>query len=164
MSGHIRRARPDEAGALTELALRAKAFWGYDAQFVADCRGELTLTPGYVERNPVYVSEEEEGDAAQAGGALRVAGFYGLVERTTYVDLDLLYVEPWAVRRGHGRRLFRHAADTARGLGYRLMTIEADPHAEAFYLSMGAARVGAVASPVRAGRTLPLLHLALSEK
>ena len=31
----IRRARPDEADALTALATRAKAHWGYDAEFMA---------------------------------------------------------------------------------------------------------------------------------
>lgn len=165
MGGYIRAARVDEADALTELALRSKALWGYDAQFIADCRAELTLTPRYIREHAVYVCEEAAGgeveadDGAEGGGP--VVGFYSLVGKGSFVDLDLLYVEPSAVGRGHGRRLFTHAADTARRLGFRLMTIEADPHAEAFYLSMGASRVGSVASPVRAGRTLPLLHLTL---
>src|SRR5687768_4428349 len=41
----VRRARADEAEALTELTMRAKASWGYDAAFMAACREELTLTP-----------------------------------------------------------------------------------------------------------------------
>ncbi|HYP53100.1 MAG TPA: GNAT family N-acetyltransferase [Pyrinomonadaceae bacterium] len=165
MGGHIRAARADEADALTELALRSKALWGYDARFVADCRAELTVTPRYVREHTVYVCEEEvDGKALaddKAEGSGRVVGFYSLVGKGSSVDLDLLYVEPSAVGRGHGRRLFAHAAETARRLGFRLMTIKADPHAEAFYRAMGAARVGEVDSPVRAGRTLPLLHLPL---
>jgi hypothetical protein len=39
----IRKARPDEAGELTELALRSKAHWGYDEAFMASCREELTV-------------------------------------------------------------------------------------------------------------------------
>ena len=35
---HLRPAEPDEAAALTDLALAAKASWGYDADFMARCR------------------------------------------------------------------------------------------------------------------------------
>ena len=150
----IRAARADEAALLTELALRSKGHWGYDARFLADCRDALTITPRYVEANPVYVFED--------GG--RVVGFYSLTGAGSVVALDFLYVEPSEVGRGHGRRLFQHAADTARRLGCSLMTIEADPHAEAFYRAVGARRAGEVASPVRAGRTLPLLHFSLQER
>lgn len=44
----IRDARPDEAGELTELALRSKAHWGYDEAFMASCREELTVRPSEV--------------------------------------------------------------------------------------------------------------------
>jgi hypothetical protein len=37
------------------------------------------------------------------------------------------------------------------------MTIDADPHAEAFYLAMGAVRVGEAASESIPGRSLPRL-------
>ena len=54
----VRAARAAEAGDLTELALRAKASWGYDAAFMAACRDELTMTPSqYVQRNCYLASE-----------------------------------------------------------------------------------------------------------
>ena len=40
----LRPARPEEAPALTELCLRSKAVWGYDAAFMQACRRELTMT------------------------------------------------------------------------------------------------------------------------
>jgi hypothetical protein len=39
----IRPARPDEAGAISALALRSKGHWGYDAAFLAACRENLTI-------------------------------------------------------------------------------------------------------------------------
>ena len=33
-----------DAAALSELALRSKGYWGYDATFLEACRDELTLT------------------------------------------------------------------------------------------------------------------------
>ena len=54
----VRPARADEAGTLTELAMRAKASWGYDAAFMAACREELTLTPQKMAAWQVWVAEQ----------------------------------------------------------------------------------------------------------
>ncbi len=35
----IRPAQPEEAALLSDLALRSKAHWWYDADFLASCRG-----------------------------------------------------------------------------------------------------------------------------
>jgi GNAT superfamily N-acetyltransferase len=39
----LRPARPGEAPRLSQLALRSKAYWGYDAEFLDPCRGELEV-------------------------------------------------------------------------------------------------------------------------
>ena len=44
-SGPVVDVGPDEAAALSGLALRSKGYWGYDAAFLDACRAELTLTP-----------------------------------------------------------------------------------------------------------------------
>jgi GNAT superfamily N-acetyltransferase len=75
-------------------------------------------------------------------------------------ELTDLWVDPAAMRRGVGRRLFEHAAGVAAVAGASLLRIESDPHAEAFYLHLGATRVGDAPS-VPPGRTIPVLSLAL---
>jgi N-acetylglutamate synthase-like GNAT family acetyltransferase len=72
-----------------------------------------------------------------------------------------LFVEPAAIGGGRGKRLWQHAVETARQLGFQEIIIGSDPQAEAFYKAMGARRVGEVASIVRAGRMLPLLRFTL---
>jgi len=50
----IRPARREECGLLTELALRSKAVWGYDAAFMEACREELTI------RREMFDSEADD--------------------------------------------------------------------------------------------------------
>lgn len=147
----IRLASAGEARHLSDLALRSKAHWGYDADFLEACRAELTVSEDYIKGAPVFVLEEDG----------RVVGFYGLRERGAELELLYLFVEPAAIGGGHGKRLWQHAVKTAARLGFQKITIESDPYAEAFYLAMGARKVGEVASSLRPGRTLPLLEFTL---
>lgn len=146
----IRRARPDEAAALTDLALAAKSHWAYPAEWLALWRDDLTFTPDYVARRPVFVAER--------GGEL--VGVYALVGPSETPEIDHFWIRPAAMGQGVGGRLFAHLAEQARAGGARLLEIASDPHAEGFYRKMGARRVGDVPSRP-AGRTLPLLHLDL---
>jgi N-acetylglutamate synthase-like GNAT family acetyltransferase len=147
----IRPARADEAETLTDLSLRSKAFWGYDAAFLARCRAVMTVKARNIESQPHYVAEFDG----------RIAGFYGLEPETEVAGLDYLFVEIDLVGRGVGRALWRHAVDTARGLGHRALIVVSDPNAEGFYLRMGCRRIGTRPSELEAGRQLPLLRLAL---
>ncbi len=147
----IRPASAGEALLLSDLALRSKSHWGYDADFLEACRAELTVAEDYIRDAPVFVLEEDG----------RVVGFYGLREQGTELELLYLFVDPAAIGSGHGRRLWAHAVETAARLGFQTITIESDPYAERFYLAMGARRVGEVSSSLLPGRTLPLLEFFL---
>lgn len=37
----IRRARPEDAALLTDLTVRSKSHWGYEADFLADAAANL---------------------------------------------------------------------------------------------------------------------------
>ena len=64
---------------------------------------------------------------------------------------------------GPGTALFEHARAAARAAGLGVLQIDADPNAEAFYLHMGAVRVGEVRSEIDGQpRVRPLLHLQLN--
>jgi len=148
----IRRARPAEAGVLSELALRSKAHWGYDADFLAACHDDLTLSPDDIATSTVYVFD----------GASAPAGFCRLVLLDDGVaELDALFVEPAAMGQGVGSRLWWHAVSTAAKLGCSELVWQSDPQAEGFYLTMGAQRAGASESTVMPGRMLPLMRFRL---
>ncbi len=150
----MRRARAEDAEALSDLAFRSKAHWGYDPAFLAACRAELEIRADQIEWFPTYLLDD--------AGA--IAGFYSLESLSTdCIELNHLFLEPARIGRGEGRILLTHAAARARERGYRVMRIQSDPHAEAFYTACGATRVGEEASASIPGRTLPVLELALAE-
>jgi GNAT superfamily N-acetyltransferase len=92
----IRRARSAEVAALSRLALRSKAHWGYDADFLAACQDDLTLSEEDIATSTVYVFD----------GVDAPAGFYRLVLKDDGVaELDALFVEPTAMGQGIGSRL-----------------------------------------------------------
>ena len=148
------KARPDEAQALSDLAMRSKAHWGYPADFMEACREELTVSPEAIaaERFVYRVAEVENA----------LVGFYCL-ERLSRagVELDALFVEPACIGSGTGGRLLRHALRAAVGLGARSLFVQSDPGAEAFYVAMGAERIGSSPSASIPGRELPLLRFEL---
>ncbi len=151
MSSHgIRRALPGEAELLSALALRSKAYWGYDEAVLRACVEELMVTEEGLRAQPVYVIESER----------RVLGFYGLERRSEReVELGYLFVEPDAIGRGHGGQLLRHALQTARELGFRSLLIQGDPNAEPFYRAQGGVRIGVAPSASIPGRDLPLFRI-----
>jgi GNAT superfamily N-acetyltransferase len=153
----IRPARADEAGLLTDLSLRSKAVWGYDAAFLARCRTAMALKAANITAQPHYVAELDVGDLGW-----RIAGFYGFEPEVGGVGLDHLFVEPALIGRGVGRALWRHAVATARALSHPALIVVSDPNAEAFYRKMGAQRIGWRGSDLEPGRKLPVLRFPLA--
>lgn len=150
----IRRARADEADALTALARAAKAHWGYPAAWLAAWEVALTFTPGSIAADPVYVAPGPDGTPD---------GCYALGREGAATTLEHLWVRPDAMGRGLGRALLAHAARTAAALGADRLQIDSDPHAEGFYLRAGAVRVGEIPADVAGTRrTLPRLMLSLA--
>jgi N-acetylglutamate synthase-like GNAT family acetyltransferase len=148
----IRPALPDEAPLLTDLALRSKAYWDYNPDFLEACRADLTITAEIISDNTINVLQDND----------QVVGFYGLFAREEdAVELEYLFIDPDAIGTGYGRQLWRHAVATAREQGFETMFINSDPHTEAFYEAMGAKRIGQSESAIWPGRMLPLMAFEL---
>lgn len=153
----LRLAKSSECGSLTALALRSKAYWGYDPRFLQACRGELTVNPAAAAAGRVVVLVEEDTPL----------GFYALDsgERRDEAEISLFFVEPAVIGRGIGRVLWEHAVAKARSQGVRRLKVLSDPFALGFYRAVGATLSGKVRSPVRAPdggeRLLPVLHYEL---
>jgi GNAT superfamily N-acetyltransferase len=148
----LRAARVSEAAELTELCLRSKAVWGYDAAFMEACRDELAMTPEKIAASRVQVAELDG----------RLAGVARLIVGSDDAELAALFVEPAVQRAGVGRALFEWAVAECRALNVASMTVEADPGAAPFYRRMGARDVGTVPSGSIPGRVLPKLEFVLT--
>jgi N-acetylglutamate synthase-like GNAT family acetyltransferase len=146
----IRPARIEDLEELTALALRSKAAWGYSAEFMEACREELTIREAHLPDVFVLVRE---------GAPI---GFYSLQQLTSdRVELVHLFIDPGEMRKGHGAALLRDAVARARASGWRVLVIQGDPYAAAFYRAMGARQVGSRESESIPGRMLPLFELAV---
>jgi len=151
MSVLTRPARADEAALLSEMALRSKAHWGYDIEFIEACREELTVGADEVARRRAAVAEQDG----------TVVGFTTLEGEPPQGALGMMFVEPHVIGQGIGRLLFEHTVSAGQELGFTHVTIDADPHAEPFYRAMGAVRIGSVPSGSISGRVLPQLVVTL---
>ena len=147
----IRAPASEELPALSELCMRSKAVWGYDADFMAACLKELTFVPDDLVSSRIAVAAR--GESVLGVAQVRMVG--------RDADLQKLFVEPSALRGGVGKALFDWAIDAAHEMGASRMIIEADPDAAPFYRSFGARDIGHAPSGSIAGRMLPKLALDL---
>jgi GNAT superfamily N-acetyltransferase len=134
----IRKARADEADALTALAFASKAHWGYAPETLKLWVGQLGVTAADISGKQVCVGE--------IGG--EAAGFCALARSGDAWELDQMWVAPAFMRRGVGKALIAHALDAAYRDGAAIVAVDADPNAEAFYLACGAVRCGEVPAPI----------------
>lgn len=93
----VRAARPGEAGALTALAVRSKAHWGYDAVFMRLSRASLAVSDAEIAAGRVLVAERR--------GLL-----FGMAKVEADGELGMMFVDPLALNRGVGRALRRAGA------------------------------------------------------
>jgi GNAT superfamily N-acetyltransferase len=149
MTLQVRLARPDEAGALTDLILRAKASWGYDEAFMAACRAELTLTPQKMAAWTIWVAELK--------GALA-----GMIALGDGGEVEEFFVEPDRQGQGVGGALMATLVAAARARGLAALRLDADPNAEPIYVQLGFRTIGRAPSRSIPGRTLPRMQLDLA--
>jgi GNAT superfamily N-acetyltransferase len=149
----IRRALVAECERLTELAIRSKAHWGYDASFMAAARADLEVRPDRLPGFEVYLLEADDA----------IIGFYSLLPVSeSVIEMDALFVDPEYIGKSYGRMLWMHAVERARALRFGRMILTADPFAEKFYVRCGMTRTGERESSVERGRKLPLLEFPIS--
>jgi GNAT superfamily N-acetyltransferase len=149
----VRNAKPGESESLTALCVRSKAHWGYDAEFMRLCTAALKVSEASIAAGRVLVATDAAG---------RTIGTVSVAEDGDLAELALMFVDPPAMGGGTGRTLFEEAVSLARRLGYRRMTILADPNAAPFYERMGACFVRNAPSDAIPGRSLPLYEYDLT--
>ena len=151
MELRMRRALPDDAERLTEIARCAKAHWGYPAAWLEAWRSVLCITPEYAERQLVYAAAKDH----------ELVGFYVLEPRGERWSLEHFWVDPRWHGYGVGRRMFGDALDRVRAIRPGVVVIEADPYAAGFYARMGARRTGTIPAPADGApdRTLPVFEV-----
>ncbi|WP_242314694.1 GNAT family N-acetyltransferase [Bacillus cereus group sp. BfR-BA-01355] len=141
----IRKALVSEANELSELVLHSKATWNYSEAFILTCKEDLTITDEYIKNNFVYVLENDN---------MKI-GFFSFLRNDK--ALDFLYIHPRYKGKGYGKIMWKFVIEQAKELGIKSFTIDSDPNAKGYYLTMGAKLIGETPSTVFKDRLLPLL-------
>jgi ribosomal protein S18 acetylase RimI-like enzyme len=149
----IRQAKYDDVEALTMLAMASKQSNGYDDAFMTACADELRVTSASLDAYEYWVADSGTP-----------CGFVSLE-----VDPDGLtgmigsfFIAPGWQRRGIGRLLWSTVKELAQKKGLKVLRLDADPEAEAFYRGLGFSTVNRVPSGSIPGRTLPHMQIDLS--
>jgi len=152
MNLHIRRAKPDEADVLTEIAHAAKRHWGYPESWIQQWRTDLTITPRFIAKNEMYVAINGE----------EIVGCCALAFNASLAELEHMWIRPEHIGAGVGRALFLHVKERAAKLRIPALELSADPNAEGFYERMGATRIGEVRSEIEGKpRILPRMAVVI---
>ena len=148
----IRRAKPEEADILSQIAIAAKSHWNYPPHWIQLWIPQLTFDTVYFEENESWVAELE-------GTAI---AFYTVQDRNRKAWIENLWVLPGHMGQGIGNRLFQHAVELARQRGYKILQLESDPNAVGFYEKMGMRKIGERRYELEGQlRVLPLMELVL---
>jgi GNAT superfamily N-acetyltransferase len=147
----IRRAVSGEAELLSNIARASKSYWGYSAEQIELWRDDLSFTARSIETCATFVAEVDNVPV----------GVVQINSTTEPWDLAALWVHPDYIGRGIGKALLHKALMIAREADQGSLSIDSDPYAEAFYLALGALRVGERRAPIEgeAKRVRPQLSL-----
>lgn len=145
----ILKATLEDASVLTEIALQSKAYWGYTSVQIESWHDDLTVKPVMFEDWIVYKYLIEG----------TIVGFFilNLQDSTEKSSLEFLFVHPDFIGKRIGLKLLNHASYLSACEGRMIMTLEADPNAEAFYAKHGFVVVGKTKSSVP-DRFLPVME------
>jgi GNAT superfamily N-acetyltransferase len=152
----IRPALEHESKTLTELCIRSKAHWGYDAAFMKASAAALEISPAAIRMGRVCVAVNERQ------WVVGVASVEPLANVGEF-DLAHFFIEPRAMGTGVGRALFAAIVAAVKAEGASRLMILSDPNAAPFYQRMGAVLLGDAPSDAIPGRRLPLLVYRIQE-
>lgn len=128
----ITPALAQQSEELSRIAWESKSHWGYPQHWLESWLPDLTLTPDFIQENPVFI--------ASRGGEL--AGLYALSLNGKTAELEHFWVLPRFIGSGVGKGLLEHALEQARQNGVERLLILSDPNAAGFYRHMGAETIG----------------------
>jgi len=150
----LQEAVLDDAGCLSRIAIRSKAYWGYSTEFMDACVEELSVSRAYIGNSNFHyvVAIVDE----QIVGFYALEGLFG-----DEIELGALFVDPDHIGTGVGKALIEKAKQHAVNLGARKLNIQGDPNAENFYRAAGGKPTGSKESESIPGRYLPTFQISL---
>jgi ribosomal protein S18 acetylase RimI-like enzyme len=142
----IRRARKEEAEAITNIAVESEAYWGFDEDYMKKFKSLYNVTEQFVVDNPTFVLE-----------ANNIGGFYSISLGGSKSSLEYFYIAPQYIGKGYGKLLWLHVEESCKKYNIDELEFVTSPEAKKFYLKMGCIQIGETESFLKKGRRIPKL-------
>lgn len=160
----MRKAQKGDAETLTKLSFDSKRYWKYPIEYFKIWEPELTISPKYINKNLVFVFEEQ--------GIIK--GYYSVVqiEHDQHMLGDVLkkgawlehmFINPMHIKKGIGTKMFLHIEDVCRKNLISALGILSDPNSKGFYEKMGCKYVKEFPSTIE-NRTTPMLTYEIKKR
>ncbi|HVI44109.1 MAG TPA: GNAT family N-acetyltransferase [Chitinophaga sp.] len=132
---------------LTQIAMESKRHWNYPEEWMQLWTESLTITPGYITENKVVKIISDDN----------LVGFYSLEYNEKQLFIGHFWILPRFIGNGYGREAFADIRERCLAMNEHIVEVESDPYAEGFYKTLGASKVGSVATLIE-GRELSVLQ------
>ncbi len=150
---NILKANKDDATILTALTMKSKAYWGFSTRQLEDWKEDLTITSDYIVTNSVYKLELNS----------MLIGYYSFRKISgDEILFDNLFVLPQYIGKGYGKVLMIHFLDQKESKGIKMITLESEPKAEAFYLKFGFNTIDNIETAIE-GRYLAIMNKRIAQ-
>ena len=144
----IIEAKQEDHVALSLLTIGSKSYWNYSKEQIEEWIPVLTITPEYIEQNPVFKLVQND----------QIIGYYSYhAHKEGEVLLDNLFISPAFMGKGIGTMLMNDFFDRVQSNGTSAIVLYSDPNAAAFYIKFGFELIGNEPTSIK-NRFLPILR------
>ncbi|MBI9050137.1 MAG: GNAT family N-acetyltransferase [Anaerolineaceae bacterium] len=117
---------------LSDIAIRSKAWWGYDESLMEIFSASPILNSQDIKQKTVIkVCLDDE-----------IIGWYLYTKKDQEVELLEFWMSPEYIGKGYGGKMFQHLGNQVKQEGIHSIVLEADPNAAPFYEHMGCKIIG----------------------
>ena len=151
----FKNAKIEDLDLINTIMYLSKSYWGYDEEFMDGFMASFTINEAYLKKHMIKLAFHQE----------KLVGFYNFsFDEHDNLELENFFLHPHYIGQGFGKALWLHACQTAKALSKDSFIIWSDPHADEFYLNMGAQKIGVRPSPVMPDRLPSIFKYTLSEE
>ncbi len=145
---HVEKANCDDHLIITKITKKSKAHWGYSDDQMRLWDDELTVKPQDFDRMQFYKLIVNS----------RIIAYYAYNEQSaSSIKLESLFVLPGFIGLGLGKLLLSDLMKRLQRTSYQKIILDADPHAEEFYLKQGFKIIGQKKTSIK-NRYMPIME------
>jgi len=143
----LTKASLEDAFLFGSIAKKAKAHWGYPAEWLALWEDDLSFTKDFLSMHFVLVLKLAD----------QIRGFFIIIEEPDHFNIEHCWVLPEHLGKGHGSQLLRRALSEPYFANQKIQVLS-DPNAVGFYEKFGFKTTQMIPSkPI--GREPPLMQM-----